>query len=91
MRTEALKTALKVVELKSFTRAGEVLFMAQVTVSQQIAALEKELGFRLFDRRRSKKGPHVIITPEGATFLLFASQAVRMLEEGVLEAVEERG
>ena len=45
----------------SFTKAAEERHMAQTTVSRQIAALEKELGTPLFERR----GRALTLTPTG--------------------------
>lgn len=49
----------------SFSRAGLVLHLSQSAVSQQIAALEMELGGVLFDRSRRQ----VRLTPAGAALL----------------------
>jgi DNA-binding transcriptional LysR family regulator len=45
----------------SFTKAAEERHMAQTTVSRQVAALEKELGTPLFERR----GRALTLTPAG--------------------------
>lgn len=50
-----------VVELKSFSRAAEVLFLSQPTVTSHIMALEKRLGVKLLDRTTRKVKP----TPAG--------------------------
>jgi len=39
-----------VAEQRSFSRAAEMLFLAQPTVTSHIASLEKRLGVKLFDR-----------------------------------------
>lgn len=49
----------------SFSRAGLALHLSQSAVSQQIAALELELGGALFDRSRRR----VRLTPSGAALL----------------------
>jgi DNA-binding transcriptional LysR family regulator len=49
----------------SFSRAGLALHLSQSAVSQQIAALELELGGRLFDRSRKR----VRLTPAGAALV----------------------
>ncbi|MCX7643611.1 MAG: selenium metabolism-associated LysR family transcriptional regulator [Armatimonadetes bacterium] len=50
-----------VVELQSFSRAAEALFLSQPTVTSHITALEKRLGVRLLDRTTRKVKP----TPAG--------------------------
>lgn len=40
----------KIIELGSFSKAAEALFMTQPAVSQFIKSFEKELGVILFDR-----------------------------------------
>lgn len=86
MRIDQIRAALKVHELKSFTAAGKALYVTRGVARTQVVLLEQELGFRLFDRKA--KGCKPVLTEKGATFLMFASQAVRLLEEGVQEAAE---
>ncbi len=50
-----------VAEHQSFSRAGEALFISQPTVTTHIAALEKRLGVKLFDRTTRR----VTLTPAG--------------------------
>ncbi len=52
-------------ECGSFSAAAEKLGISQPTVSQQMAVLERQLGFNLFIRRR---GGGVHLTPEGSKF-----------------------
>lgn len=46
----------------NFTKAAESLYMSQQTMSRQIKALEKELGFALFERKNNG----VILTEPGS-------------------------
>lgn len=50
MTIKQLHYFIAVAETKSFTHAARNYFIAQTAMSQQIHALEKELGFRLFHR-----------------------------------------
>ena len=45
-----LRIFATVARLGNFTRAAELLYLTQPTVSQQIAALEAQLGTPLIDR-----------------------------------------
>jgi DNA-binding transcriptional LysR family regulator len=61
-----LLTFREVARQRSFSRAGEALALTQPAVSQQVAALERQLGVRLLDR--GPGGP----TPTDAGALLLA-------------------
>ncbi|MGZ6575442.1 MAG: LysR family transcriptional regulator, partial [Solirubrobacteraceae bacterium] len=50
---------------RSFTRAAEELALSQPSVSHQVAALEREIGARLLDRRPGG----LQLTPAGALLL----------------------
>jgi LysR family transcriptional regulator, transcriptional activator of the cysJI operon len=50
MDLRRLEAFCKVYELKSFSKAGQDLYLSQPTISAHIAALEDELGVPLFDR-----------------------------------------
>jgi DNA-binding transcriptional LysR family regulator len=58
------------VELESFSRAAEELFLSQPAVSLQIRHLERELGVALIDRT----SPRPAVTPAGTALLAFAEQ-----------------
>nr|WP_321514575.1 LysR substrate-binding domain-containing protein [uncultured Pseudodesulfovibrio sp.] len=44
-------------ELQSFSKAGDVMFLSQPTISSHVANLEEELGVKLFDRLGRKVIP----------------------------------
>jgi LysR family transcriptional regulator, transcriptional activator of the cysJI operon len=61
----------------NFSRAAEELLLTQPAVTQQIKALEDELGVSLFDRG----GGHIQLTPGGKALLPFAEQMKGLSEE----------
>src|SRR3954471_7205770 len=65
MDPRRLLTFRAVARERSFTRAAAALSLTQPSVSQQIAALEAEIGARLLDRRPGG----LALTPEGAILL----------------------
>ena len=50
MDLRRLEAFTAVYELRSFSRAGEEIYLSQPTISAHIASLEEELGVSLFDR-----------------------------------------
>ncbi|WP_243545590.1 selenium metabolism-associated LysR family transcriptional regulator [Pseudodesulfovibrio tunisiensis] len=50
MDLRKLEAFAKVYELRSFSKAGEALYLSQPTVSAHVATLEDRLGVKLFDR-----------------------------------------
>ena len=52
MLLKQMKYFITVVDLHSFTEAAKQCFISQSAISQQIKALEKELGVRLFERSK---------------------------------------
>jgi len=65
MELRQLRYFRTVAETLSFSRASELLSVAQPAVSRQIQALEEELGVRLLDRNRQR----VLLTDEGRYLL----------------------
>ncbi len=56
-----LKTFVTVADLGSFSKASEILYITQPAVTQQIKALEKTVGAKLFQRQ----GGRMCLTEEG--------------------------
>ena len=69
---------VKVAEHKSFSKAAEVLHIAQPALSRQIKKLEQHLGVSLFGRT----GNDVQITPIGRRYLNEVQDAFSRLEAG---------
>ena len=70
-----------VVRLNSFSEAAEENFISQSAISQQVQALERELGFQLLERRNRS----FTLTPAGAYFyqksLILTADYERMCSE----------
>jgi DNA-binding transcriptional LysR family regulator len=89
MTFQQLQTFCLVVEQKSFVRAAECLYMAQSSVSQQIAALERHFGVALFTR----VGKRFSVTPEGRTLYKTAKEIIDTLNTlpGKIKEVHSMG
>lgn len=72
-----LRIFCKVVELKSFSRAGESVHLSQPTVSSHIKELEEHFGTRLVDRLSRK----VLPTKAGELLYDYAQQLVALREK----------
>jgi DNA-binding transcriptional LysR family regulator len=79
MDTQNLKTFLVLCDLKNFTKTADQLFLAQSTVTNRIAELEKELGKKLF--LRDKK--NINLTEEGKLFYDYAKRIVELEETSI--------
>lgn len=71
----------RVVELKSFSRAAEKVFLAQASVSERIATLERLVGARLLNRL----GRQVVPTKAGELLYKHAILLLDMKETAALE------
>lgn len=97
MEYRRLEAFCKVYECRSFSRAGEQLFLSQPTISAHVAALEKDLDVRLFDRMGR------LILPTAAADVLYkhaqdaflsltaAKGEIRLLQERVAGVLELGG
>jgi DNA-binding transcriptional LysR family regulator len=77
----------KVVELGSFSKAGEAVFLAQASVSERIANLESMVGTRLLDRL----GRRVIPTKAGELLYKHAIELLEMKRTACLEMLDFLG
>lgn len=77
MNVDQLKAFHRVAATGSFTKAARELFLTQSAVSQQIRALEDEVGGRLFDR----SGRKIRLTGEGEVLLSYAERLFDLHEE----------
>jgi DNA-binding transcriptional LysR family regulator len=71
-----LRAFLLVAQHHNFTRAAEALFITPSGLSLAIRELERQLGFRLFDRTTR----HVTLTPQGRRLLAVARKGLEELD-----------
>lgn len=85
MELGQLDAFVQVAALHSFSKAAEVLYLTQPSVTARIQTLERELGENLFERT----GRSVKLTDAGQTFLVYAERALKDVQEGkdALEAL----
>jgi DNA-binding transcriptional LysR family regulator len=76
-----LKVFRTVAEHLNFRKAAEHLFLTQPAVTQQIKALEEDIGLRLFDR----SGNRVSLTPQGVLLLRYAKKLAALVSEAEQE------
>lgn len=79
-----LRYFIAVAEELSFTRAAQRLHLSQPPLSQQIQALEQDLGVRLLERDKR----NVMLTAPGRLFLDQARQILAMAEEARTQVAE---
>ena len=84
MDPRRLLTFREVARLGSFSRAGETLALTQPAVSQQISALERQLGVRLLDRGPGGPTP----TAAGALLLSHAEAVADRLAQADRQVAE---
>jgi len=82
MELRHLRYFVVTAEAQHFTRAAEILGMAQPPLSQQIRQLEQEVGTPLFDRT----GRGVVLNDAGRAFLACAQDILRRAEAAVQTA-----
>ncbi|MCQ6279943.1 LysR family transcriptional regulator [Bacillus sp. EB600] len=75
MDTNQLETFLTIAELKSFSKAAEILNITQPTVTARIKNLENELNCYLFQRQ----GKDVTVTPQGQIFFEYCSKIINYM------------
>ncbi len=77
-----LEYFIAAVEHGSFTKAAQVCFVSQTAMSQQIAAMEQELDFLLFDR----SGYRPTLTLAGKAFYESSKQIIADYQQAVEKA-----
>ena len=82
-----LRIFVFVARLGSFTRAAAVLHMTQPTISQQVAALESELGVHLIDRNTRK----MRLTTSGEVLFSYGERLLKLADEALAAVRNEAG
>lgn len=82
-----LRVFRSVAQHLNFSRAAEELLLSQPAVTQQIKALEDELGLPLFDRG----GGHIQLTPGGMALLPYAEKLRELSAEAVMAVAQASG
>jgi DNA-binding transcriptional LysR family regulator len=77
MDTRQLRTFLTIVDMQSFTRAARRLGLSQSAISQQLGALEKQLGVQLLIR----SGTGARTTSAGELAVQYARQILTRVDE----------
>ncbi|HOV87310.1 MAG TPA: selenium metabolism-associated LysR family transcriptional regulator [Syntrophobacteraceae bacterium] len=79
MDIHRLEVFCKVVDLQSFTKAAEAVYLTQPTVSEHIRALEEMVGEKLVDRL----GREVLPTPAGKILYQYARTMIQVRDEAI--------
>lgn len=87
MEIRQLRSAVAIARRGSFTGAAVELALAQPALSQQIAALERELGVRLFERTNRR----VALTDAGRAFVARAERILADLDTAAEEMTAYAG
>lgn len=77
MGLEKLEYLLTVEKTGSISKAADLLFMSQPSLSKSIASVERDIGCKLFQRTPNGLKP----TTEGSRYLAYAHQAVKLRED----------
>lgn len=81
MEFNQLESFINVVNLKSFSKAAEKLFLTQPTVSNNVQSLEKELGTVLINRNNKR----ITVTEEGELLYSYAVNMLNMRDQATCE------
>ena len=76
MTLQQLHYAIAIAEAGSLSKAAEVLYIAQPSLTSSMQELERELGIEIFHRT----GRGMALTPDGAEFVQYARQVYNSYE-----------
>lgn len=81
MTIEQMREFVILAEERNYQVAADMLYSTQGTLSRHIMAMEKELGFALFNRSTKK----IELTQDGSRFLYYARRAMKLQDEYMAE------
>lgn len=81
MTIEQMREFVILAEERNYLVAADMLFSTQATLSRHIMAMEKELGFQLFNRSTKK----IELTQDGSRFLVYARRAMKLQDDYLAE------
>ena len=79
MEFRQLEAFVNAVKYKSFSRAADVMFLTQPTLSTHVGNLENELGVKLLNRT----GREIVLTARGREFYSYALELLNTRERAV--------
>lgn len=79
MNSLQIETFLAIVEAGSISRASEILFLTQPTVSYRLKSLEDELGFPLVERKKGHR--NIELTLKGHAFVPIATRWMQLWQD----------
>lgn len=83
MNIDQLEAFVHIALTGSFSKAGELLYSSQPSISAKVKALEKELNCTLFERTSTE----VLLSEEGKLFFPYAQNAIKDIQNGRLAIV----
>lgn len=79
MDFKQIEAFISVAKHKSFSKAADMIFLSQPTISSHISSLEKELKIQLFDRTSKE----VNLTPAGNSFYEYAINLINLRNNAI--------
>ena len=88
MNYQDVEIFLTIVGTKSITKAADLLFLSQPTISHRLNLLEESLGVPLIIRKKGHKG--ILLTDKGEAFVPIAQRWISLMKETkALKEVQE--
>ena len=79
MNRDDLQLFMTIFEEKNLLKAAGLLYLSPSTAGSRLRAMEEELGFELFERKKGVKA--AVPTPKGTEFSRIAAQMLSLWNE----------